>query len=204
MTEKKYNVIYADPPWSYEQKKTGRDYKHGAADKYSLMTNDDIMSMPLSELTQKDCILFMWVTVPLLPEGLDTLKSWGFKYKTMITWRKIMSMGMGYWFRGQCEHLLLGVKGNVKAFRQQTANFYESDEFDLDECYQSKAGKHSQKPHYFREMIEKAVKVSFSNPVKLELFARSREGLFANDEYFGWDVYGNQVDNSITLPKIPK
>ena len=110
-----------------------------------------------------------------------------------------MSMGMGYWFRGQCEHLLLGVKGDVKAFRQQRANFYESECFEMDECYQSKAGKHSQKPHYFRELIDKAVAVSFSEPKKLELFARSREGLFPDDEYMGWDVYGNQVNNSINL-----
>jgi N6-adenosine-specific RNA methylase IME4 len=127
------------------------------------------------------------------------LKGWGFNYKTMITWRKIMSLGMGYWFRGQCEHLLLGVKGNVKAFRQQKSNFYESTIFELDECLQSKAGKHSQKPHYFRELISTAVQVSFEQPSKLELFARSREGLFPDDEYKGWDVYGNEVNNSISL-----
>lgn len=111
-----------------------------------------------------------------------------------------MSLGMGYWFRGQCEHILLGTKGNVKAFRQQKANFYESEYFELDECYQSKCGKHSQKPHYFRELISDAVKVSFPEPKKLELFARSREGLFPDYEYEGWDVYGNQVNNSILLP----
>lgn len=196
-----YNVIYADPPWSYDQKKTGRDYKHGAEQKYDLMTNEDIANMPIADITEKNCICFMWATVPLLPEGLETLKAWGFKYKTMLTWRKIMSMGMGYWFRGQCEHLLLGVKGNVKAFMQQKANFYESDEFDLDECYQSKAGKHSQKPHHFRELISEAVKVSFTEPKKLELFARSRDGLFPDYEYEGWDVYGNQVNNSVEIIK---
>lgn len=195
---KKYNVIYADPPWSYRDK-SGRDYKHGAEEKYDVMTNEDIAAMNISSFTERNCICFMWVTVPLLPEGLKTLEAWGFQYKTMITWRKIMSMGMGYWFRGQCEHLVLGIKGNVKAFRQQKANFYESEVFDLDECFQSKAGRHSQKPHYFRELIENAVKVSFENPIKLEMFARSRDGLFRNDEYKGWDVFGNEVDNSIII-----
>lgn len=201
MREKRYNVIYADPPWSYDVKKTGRDFKHGAAFKYELMTNQNILDLPINDITEKDCICFLWVTVPLLPEGLKTLESWGFKYKTMITWRKIMSMGMGYWFRGQCEHLLLGVKGNVKAFRQQKANFFESEYFELDECKQSKAGSHSEKPHHFRELINTAVKVSFPDPKKLELFARSREGFFPDYEYEGWDVYGNQVNNSIELLK---
>jgi N6-adenosine-specific RNA methylase IME4 len=194
----KYNVIYADPPWSYRDK-AGRDYKHGAEAKYKTMTNEEIMALPIHKISERDSVCFMWVTVPLLPEGLATLKAWGFQYKTMITWRKIMSLGMGYWFRGQCEHLILGTRGNVKAFRQQKANFFESNEFDLDECYQSKAGKHSQKPHYFRELIDRAIQVSFREPKKLELFARSRDGLFGNDEYEGWDVYGNEIENSITL-----
>jgi len=203
---KKYNVIYADCPWTYENKKTGRTDGNqpegsGAEAKYDLMTMEDIYSMDIKAITEKDCICFLWVTVPLLPEGLHTLKQWGFTYKTMITWRKIMSLGMGYWFRGQTEHLLLGVKGNVKAFRQQKANFYESEVFEVDECHQSKAGKHSQKPHYFRELIDKAVSVSFPEPKKLELFARSREGLFPDYEYDGWDVYGNQVNNSIKFPE---
>lgn len=199
MTEqKRYNVIYADPPWAYRDK-TGRDFKHGSEAKYDTMTNAQIMNMPIRDITQKDCICFMWMTAPLLPEGLATLQAWGFEYKTLITWRKIMSMGLGYWFRGQCEYLALGVKGRVKAFRQQRANFYESAVFELDECFQSKAGKHSQKPHYFRELINNAVNVSFTTPLKLELFARSREGLFPDDEYTGWDVYGNEVNNSITL-----
>ncbi len=200
---KKYNVIYADPPWTYDNKKTGRDMLHGAEEKYDLMTNEDIMAMPVRDIMQKNAVCFIWVTVPLLPEGLATLKAWGFEYKTMITWRKIMSLGLGYWFRGQCEHLILGTKGNVKAFRSQAPNFFQSEyEIAEDQCIQSKAGKHSQKPGYFRDLIARAVQVSFVDPppVKLELFARSREGMFSDIEYEGWDVYGNQVNNSIKLP----
>lgn len=196
---KKYNVIYADPPWSYEKSNVGRGGKSSAVKHYTTLTNDDIFNFPVKDLTQKDAVCFLWVTVPLLPEGLKTLQCWGFQYKTMITWRKIMSLGMGYWFRGQCEHLILGVKGKVIPFRQQRANFYQSSEFEIDECFQHKAGKHSQKPHYFREMISKAVRVSFSEPSKLELFARSRDGLYPDYEYEGWDVYGNEVNNSIAL-----
>lgn len=184
----KYNVIYADPPWSYDNKKTGGSMLSGAENKYVLMSNEDIMEMPVKELIENNAVCFIWATVPLMPEAFITLRSWGFEYKTMLTWRKVMSLGMGYWFRGQTEHLILGVRGQVKPFRMQVANFY-----------QSKVGKHSQKPHYFRELINKAVKVSFTEPKKLELFARSREGFFPDYEYEGWDVYGNQVNNSIAI-----
>lgn len=196
----KYNVIYADPPWSYDNKKTGGTMESGAEEKYVTMSNEDIMNMPVPDITEINAVCFMWVTVPLLPEGLATLKAWGFEYKTMITWRKIMSLGMGFWFRGQCEHLVLGVKGKVKPFRQQKSNFYESEVFELDECYQGRVGKHSQKPHYFRELINSAVKISFNDPKKLELFARTRKGMFGDYEYEGWDVFGNEVNNSILLP----
>lgn len=160
----------------------------GANDKYVLMSNKDIMNMPIINMIEKNAVCFMWATVPLMPEAFATLKAWGFEYKTMLTWRKIMSLGMGFWFRGQTEHILVGVRGKVKSFRMQAPNFY-----------QCKVGKHSQKPHYFRELISKAVEVSFDDPKKLELFARSRDGFFPDYEYEGWDVYGNQVNNSITI-----
>jgi N6-adenosine-specific RNA methylase IME4 len=191
---KKYNVIYADPPWSYKNKRTGGSMISGSMNKYPVMTLEEIKAMSIP--SDKNCVLFIWATVPLMPEAIEVMKAWGFKYKTMITWRKIMSLGMGYWFRGQCEHLILGVKGNVKAFRQQKANFYESEVFEFDECYQTKVGRHSEKPHYFRGLIENAVKVSFANPVKLEMFARKRSD--------GWDVFGNQVEESIVIISEPK
>lgn len=162
----------------------------GAEEKYSLMTNQDIMNMPIKDIVEKNAVCFMWATVPLMPEAFATLEAWGFQYKTMLTWRKIMSLGMGFWFRGQTEHILLGVRGKVKPFRMQVANFH-----------QTKVGKHSQKPHYFRELISKAVENSFPEPKKLELFARTREGMFGDYEYDGWDVYGNQVNGSIILPR---
>lgn len=203
---KKYNVIYADPPWRYDNKKTGRilngtGENSAADDKYFTMPLEQLCAFPLMHLIEKDCILFIWAVVPMMPEAMQVISSWGFKYKTMLTWRKVMSKGMGYWFRGQCEHLLVATKGSPKAFRQQVCNYYES-EFDLlndDHVHQQKVGKHSQKPHYFRELISKAVEASFEHPKKLELFARSRKGFFPDYEYEGWDVYGNEVNNSIQL-----
>lgn len=186
----KYNVVYADPPWSYDNKSmkySSEDKSNIAADQqYNLMTLDDLKNMPIKQICEKDAVCFMWCVNPLMPEAFELLKAWGFKYKTMLTWRK--TSGTGYWFRGVTEHILFGMRGNVQAFRSGIDNFYE--------C---KSGKHSQKPHYFRDMISKVVEC-MPEPKKLELFARSREGLFPDWEYEGWSVYGNQVNNSITLP----
>ena len=175
IVNKKYQVIYADPPWSYKNKKTGGSMISGAEAKYPTMTVEEICALDIP--AEKDAVLFLWATVPLLPEAFKVMEAWGFKYKTMLTWRKIMSLGMGYWYRGQCEHLLFGVRGKVKAFRVQKANFI-----------QSKAGKHSEKPIEFRRLIEES---TLHLPNKLEMFARS--------ENEGWDVFGNEVNNSITL-----
>lgn len=188
---KKYQVIYADPPWSYNNKTTGRTNGNqpegsGAATKYKTMSLDQLKQMPIKELSDNDCCCFLWVTNPLLPEGLELLKAWGFEYKTMITWKK--NTGTGYWFIGRTEHILLGIKGNVKAFRSGLIGFHQCN-----------SGEHSGKPQFFRDLISEAVKNSFISPNKIELFARSREGLFPDYEYEGWDVYGNQVNNSINI-----
>jgi N6-adenosine-specific RNA methylase IME4 len=175
MGVKKYNVIYADPPWTYQNKKTGGSMKSGALAKYPTMSIDELKVMDIP--AAKDCVLFMWATVPLMPEAIDLVTAWGFKYKTMITWRKIMSLGMGFWFRGQCEHLIVAVKGNVKAFRCQHPNFI-----------QHKALKHSEKPEVFRQLIEQ---VTPTMTDRLELFARK--------ETEGWDVFGNEVAESIDI-----
>jgi N6-adenosine-specific RNA methylase IME4 len=188
MTTEKYNVIYADPPWSYDKSNAGRGGRSSAIKQYQTMSNEDICAMPVPELCEKNGVLFLWATVPLMPEAMRVMDAWGFKYKTMLTWRKVMSLGMGYWFRGQCEHLLLGVKGKVKPFYMQVPNFY-----------QCRAGKHSEKPHYFRELIVTATAKVFEDPKRLELFARSKHNLFGDDVFEGFDVFGNQVNNSIAL-----
>lgn len=154
--------------------------------RYNLMSLQDLKEMPIKSLANKDSVCFMWATNPLMPEAFELLKAWGFEYKTMLTWKKTSCSG--YWFMGITEHILFGVRGNVKAFRSGLLNFYA--------C---KSGQHSQKPHYFRELISKAVANTIPDAKKLELFARSRDNMFPDYEYEGWDVYGNQVNNSITL-----
>lgn len=169
---KKYNVIVCDPPWAYNNKNTGGSMKSGASAKYPTLTVDEICKLKIPH--DKDCILFLWVTVPLLDEGFKVLSAWGFKYKTMITWHKIMSLGLGYWFRGQTEHALVAVRGKVKALRHQKGNII-----------QAKARKHSQKPDEFWELIEPALEGKGLDQ-RLEMFARQDRD--------GWDVMGNEID----------
>ena len=184
-----YNVIYADPPWNYNNKKTGGSMISGAGGKYNTLKQVDLFKMPLNELTEKDAVCFMWATVPLMDEAFSLLKAWGFKYKTMITWEKTGILGMGFWLRGQTEHILIGVKGEVKPFNHQEKNIYRHP-----------VCAHSAKPHFFRELVMKLADKSFPECRRLEMFARSREGMFSDYEYEGWDVFGNEVNNSIVLP----
>jgi len=185
---KKYNVIYADPPWDYNNKKTGGSMVSGAKSKYKTMSLEEICGMPIQDITDENSVLFLWTTVPLLDEGMQVLKAWGFKYKTMITWEKTGTYGMGHWLRVQTEHILIGVKGFVVPFRHNEKNIY-----------QHPICEHSAKPHFFRELVMTLSDRSFTEKTRLELFARSRSGFFPDYEYEGWDVYGNQVNNSIKI-----
>jgi len=171
----KYRCILADPPWQYENKKTGGTMKSGAVQHYPTMPLESIKALPIDQLLADECALFLWATTPLLPEAISVLSAWGFEYKTAIYWRKIMSAGMGWWFRGQVQVLLVGVRGSVKPFRAQKPNFI-----------QSKSRRHSQKPIEAYELIELACK----GP-RVELFAREKRE--------GWDAWGNEITSDIQL-----
>ena len=85
-TDKKYNIIYADPPWSYRN--TG-NIQATANAHYPTMRQEDIENLPIERLAEKDCILFLWATFPKIQEALDCMKAWGFEYKTVgFTWVK--------------------------------------------------------------------------------------------------------------------
>jgi site-specific DNA-methyltransferase (adenine-specific) len=189
----KYNVIYADPAWEYNQKSAGRGNKSGARDKYKTMSIEDIQNLPVRDIVLDDAVLFMWATVPLLPEALSVIPAWGFKYKTIIIWEKTGLLGMGNWVRIQEEILIVAVRGKVKPFGNQSKNIYRHAICD-----------HSAKPHFFRELVSKLAAKSFGNDItKLEMFARSRSGMFSDYEYEeGWDVWGKEVNNSININNI--
>lgn len=173
---KKYQVIYTDPPWQYDNKKIGGTWTTGAEQNYDTMSTQDICNLPIKDITEKNCALFLWATVPFLHDAFHVMDAWGFEYKTMITWRKIFCLGMGYWFRGQTEHLLLGIKGNVKAFHSQKPNFVQTPVLHL---------KHSEKPAKFRGIVAEVTRGL--NP-KIELFAR--------EQIEGWDSWGNDLPST--------
>ena len=170
----KYQIIYADPPWQYRNNRTGGSM-HPQDYHYPKMTTKEIMDLPVSDITEKNCALFLWATVPMIQDAFKVMEAWGFKYKTMLFWRKTMSWGMGFWYRGQVEVLLLGIKGKLKAFRVQRANII-----------QARVREHSRKPDEFYELIE----LTGLSPC-IELFARNKRD--------GWDCWGNEVESDIEL-----
>ena len=141
----------------------------GSMAKYPVMSLQEIKSLPIQDIAAKDSVLFLWATAPLLPEAIEVMRAWGYQYKGSLYWRKIMSLGMGFWFRNQVEQLLFGVRGKIKAFRIQKANFI-----------QTKALRHSQKPEEFRKLIE-------------ETDLKPRIELFARQKAVGWDAWGNEI-----------
>lgn len=169
MTDQKYKLVYADPPWQYDNITTGRNNTSGAANKYKTMPLSEICDLPIQDIINKEATLFLWITTPLLPNGFEVIDAWGFKYKTAIYWHKIMSQGLGNWFRGQVEVLLVGVRGKLKPFHCQKANFL-----------QTKIRKHSQKPQEIYGLLE-----SLDMNPKIELFAREQRQ--------GWDAWGDEL-----------
>jgi len=174
MFKNHYRAIVCDPPWQYKSIKTGGSMMSGSAAKYPTMPLLDICNMGVPAIAHSSgSVLFLWVTTPLLPEAFQVMSKWGFKYKTSIYWRKIMSLGMGYWFRGQVELCLMGIRGDVKAFRHQKPNFI-----------QSKVREHSQKPEEFWELINPALDAHGLSP-RIELFCRGEPRI-------GWDGFGKE------------
>ncbi|MCI7207799.1 MAG: MT-A70 family methyltransferase [Clostridium sp.] len=174
-TNKKYNIIYADPPWSYKDKALAGN--RGACCKYDVMTIEDIENLPIKDISASDCILFMWVTMPFLKDCFDVIKSWGFKYKTCaFTWIKqnkksnSLFWGMGSWTRANAELCLIATKGKPK---RQSAKVHS--------VIMSKIREHSRKPDETRDRI---VELCGDIP-RIELFARQSVD--------GWDCWGNEV-----------
>ena len=167
---KKYNIIYADPPWQYK-----RNGGKSAESKYDVMSLDAIKDLPVNNISEDNSHLYMWVTNPFISEGLEVCKSWGFEYKTLLTWVKTYKdgspiMGMGYYFRGATEHIIFGVKGKKLCNNRNTKNIF----FNIQR-------QHSQKPSCVKEIIVK----SSGDLSRIELFAR--------EETDGWDYWGNET-----------
>ena len=173
LPSKTYNIIYADPPWKYENPPNG-DSSRSIENHYPTMELKEIRDLPVKKMSAPDSLLYLWATAPKLAECLEVMKSWGFEYRTNFVWVKD-KIGMGYHARSQHELLLVGKRGEIPppAVDDRVSSVIFADR-----------GKHSEKPVEFAELIESF----YPTLPKIELFARSpREG---------WEVWGNQSDGS--------
>jgi len=163
----KYRVIYADPPWSYDN--AGLDAS--AAKQYETMSTEDICSMPIRDIATDNAVLFMWGTSPLLPDALRVIESWGFEYKTSIVWDKDRP-NYGNYVSVQHEFLFIATRGAC------------TPDIDLrpgSVMRIERTGRHSEKPSEFRQLIDSL----YPNGPRIELFARTAAE--------GWERWGNEA-----------
>lgn len=167
----RYPIIYADPPWRYENPPIGASSR-SIENHYPTMTLEEICALPVRELATEDAMLYLWATAPKLPECLEVVKAWGFAYRTHIVWDKVR-IGMGYHARNRHELLLICKRGEVPPPSPGT---------QPESIYAEPRGEHSAKPAFFAEMIEAA----YPGLPKIELFCRLPRD--------GWAVWGNQSE----------
>ena len=172
---KKYNIIYADPPWEYADKASAGN--RGACYKYQVQPKEWIDNLPVADIAANDAILFLWVTGPKLNECWDLIEKWGFTYKTVaFTWvkknKKANSWfwGMGRWTRANAEFCLLATRGKPQRASASVHSIVDD-----------RIRRHSQKPDVVRDRIVELV----GDLPRIELFARNSAP--------GWDSWGDEV-----------
>jgi len=170
-TDRKYPIIYADPPWRYENPPMG-DTGRSIENHYPTMELEEICRLPVADLATPDALLYMWATAPKLAECIQVVEAWGFEYRTCFVWVKD-KIGMGYYARNQHEILMVCRRGELPP-PDVSARYSSVVHADRTE--------HSAKPVEFYEIIESA----YPELPKIELFSRSpREG---------WAAWGNQAE----------
>jgi len=184
---KKYKIILADPPWHFSSKELQKynGVRFTPLDKYYPTQNKDwIKKLPVKNIADDDCALFLWTTDAHLKEAINTIETWGFKYITVaFIWEKLTVNGkniatLGAWTMKNCELCLLGTRGSMLKYKKVN-NIYQ--------LVGAIRKKHSQKPKQVRKNIE----LLFGDLPRIELFARQKTE--------GWDVWGNEVDGDIDL-----
>ncbi|MEE0264005.1 MAG: MT-A70 family methyltransferase [Acutalibacteraceae bacterium] len=177
-TDKKYNILYVDPPWAYKWGK-GKNGGNFAPEKhYPTMSIDDICKMKstIKKIADKNCALLLWTTMPCLPDAMKLIEEWGFKYKTCaFTWVKVKKdgqplAGMGSYTKSNVEICLLAMRGHIK-----------SADKTVRQIITAQRQGHSVKPFETRDRIVKL----FGDLPRIELFARQKVS--------GWDCWGNEV-----------
>lgn len=169
LPEGEWDVIYADPPWEY-----GDKGGYVPVDiQYPTMSIAELCKMKVENITADNAVLFLWVTVLILPECFEVIRAWDFKYRSLIVWDK-MAYNWDHYWSIQCELLLLCIKGSFPR---------ENEELERNIKAVKRPGKHSEKPEYFRGLIERM----YPNGKKIELFARNH--------YRGWTFWGDEIQN---------
>ena len=169
--DKKFRVIYADPPWQYDDPQDNPNLG-GAQKHYNTMPIEDLCALPIKDIADKDAVLFLWITSPKLNLFLQLMEAWGFDYKTSFVWDKVKH-NMGHYNSVRHEFLLIGGRGKSTP--------------DLKRLYDSvisieRSEKHSEKPIEFIDMIDQL----YQYGDRIELFARQ-----AKKE--NWYFWGNEV-----------
>ena len=172
LPEGKYQVIYADPPWKYtsgdQHTDTSQDTVIGTH--YPSMTIEELCDLPVIDIAHTDCILFLWVTSPLLEESFQVINAWGFDYKTSMVWDKMLH-NVGHDVSVRHEFLLICKRGQPPKPLHL-----------VDSVYSEERTQHSKKPVYFRQHIER----EYPDTKRIELFLRG-------DIPEGWDAWGNEI-----------
>ena len=173
----RYSVLLADPPWRYERAPTP---SRAVERHYPTMSTADICALPIREVAAGDAALFLWATSPKLPESLEVMAAWGFKYRTCAVWAK-RQLGMGYYFRQQHELLLVGIRGKMRAPVVSSR---------VSSLISAPRRRHSQKPGRVYDIIARM----YPGVERVELFAREPQ--------LGWDAWGNEVACSADLRTV--
>lgn len=174
LPDARFGVIYADPEWQFavRSEATGRD--RSAENHYPTSPLEVIKARPVAKIAAPDCALFLWATVPMLPQALAVMAAWGFAYASSAVWVKDQA-GTGYWFRNRHELLLLGTRGNIPC---------PAPGGQWNSVIEAPAARHSQKPDDAAEMIE----AYFPTLPKIELNRRGPPRA-------GWTAWGNEAEN---------
>ena len=172
-TDKKYNIIYADPPWEYKLSGGIKNSRGMAKQHYQTMSTQDISKLPIRKLCTDNAVIFMWATFPNIAEAIKLMQAWGFNYKTAaFVWIKKNKngsnfWGMGAWTRANAEICIIATKGKPKR-----------ESKSVHQVIFSRIEEHSKKPDETRDRI---VKLCGDVP-RIELFARQSAE--------GWDCWG--------------
>lgn len=194
----KYSTILADPPWRFANKTGKVAPEHKRLTRYPTLSFEEIMDIPVSNAAEDKSHLYLWVPNALIAEGLETMKRWGFTYKTNIIWYKIRKdggpdgRGVGFYFRNVTEMVLFGIRGKLRTLKPGRSQV---------NIISSRKREHSRKPDELYDVIE-----SCSPGPYLELFARGERDNWTqwgneSEEYkIDWNTYKNNSKANYQLP----